>query len=200
MFAWWLGYCSVVALVVYCPGPMTMFSLANGLALPTRVALAGVAGGSLAYVGQLALTWGAIGLLAGHAPTVLGWIKAGGAGYFFWLAWRQWHAGPARPVPAGGTALRRTFVRGFAIAATNPKSIVFLVALFPRFLRPQQGLAAQFLLLAATYLVVQFSSGVCYVLCGGRLLRRLQRHPALAGQRHRLLALVLAAVGAALLR
>lgn len=200
MLAWWLGYCGVVALVVYCPGPMTMFSLANGLALPTRVALAGVLGGSVAYAGQLALTWGTLDLLAGHAPAVLAWIKAGGAGYFFWLAWRQWHAGPARPLAAGAADVRRTFLRGVAIAATNPKSIVFLLALLPRFIRPHQALAGQFLLLAVSYLVIQFSSGLCYVLCGGGLMRRLQRHGRSPVQRQRLLALALAAVGAALLR
>lgn len=48
----------------------------------------------------------------------------------------------------------RLFKRAVFVNLTNPKSIVFLAALFPQFIMPQQPQLAQYLILGVTTIVV----------------------------------------------
>ncbi|ECW7964177.1 TPA: homoserine/homoserine lactone efflux protein [Salmonella enterica] len=48
----------------------------------------------------------------------------------------------------------RLFKRAIFVNLTNPKSIVFLAALFPQFIMPQQPQLAQYLILGVTTIVV----------------------------------------------
>ncbi|TDR76497.1 LysE family translocator [Paludibacterium purpuratum] len=196
----WLLYCGVVFLVVYCPGPMTMFSLSNGIALPRHVSLAGIAGGTVAYCLQIAVTYFSLGWIAAQSQGLFHAVKLAGAGYFFWMAYRQIASGgfdlSARGV--GRPSIPGTFAKGFAIAATNPKSIVFFGALFPQFIRPGAPYSEQFIVLGLSYLAIQFSSGLVYVVFGSKLIDFLQRRTTPKTQ-SRVMASALALVGLVLL-
>jgi threonine/homoserine/homoserine lactone efflux protein len=41
-------------------------------------------------------------------------------------------------------------------AATNPKGILFFAAFLPQFIDPARGLAVQFLVMASTFVVIEF--------------------------------------------
>ena len=49
----------------------------------------------------------------------------------------------------GGTR-RQLFVRGFLVNATNPKAIVFMLAVLPQFIDPAQPQAIQYVICGAT--------------------------------------------------
>ena len=71
-----------------------------------------------------------------------------------WLGIQQWRAAGALDLHAlaGSMPRRRLFRRAVLVNLTNPKSIVFLAALFPQFiLQPQ---AEQYLVLGVTTVVV----------------------------------------------
>ncbi len=57
-----------------------------------------------------------------------------------WLGIQQWRAAGALDLHAlaGGMPRRRLFRRAVLVNLTNPKSIVFLAALFPQFILPNQ--------------------------------------------------------------
>jgi threonine/homoserine/homoserine lactone efflux protein len=50
----------------------------------------------------------------------------------------------------------RLFSQGFLSAVTNPKGILFFVAFLPQFIDPNQSLFVQFLIMAATFVFVEF--------------------------------------------
>jgi threonine/homoserine/homoserine lactone efflux protein len=55
---------------------------------------------------------------------------------------------------SGPAGAGERFARAFSVSATNPKSILFLAALFPSFVDPRQPVAGQFAGLFAVIAVV----------------------------------------------
>ena len=86
---------------------------------------------------------GAVLMASALAFTV---VKVLGAGYLLWLGWRQWRApvhGDAAPGVAVGEAtlsVRQRVLRGALTNMTNPKGIVFMVAVLPQFIDPARPL------------------------------------------------------------
>lgn len=83
-------------------------------------------------------------------------LKWAGAAYLIWLGIQQWRAAGAIDLHtlAQTQSRGRLFKRAIFVNLTNPKSIVFLAALFPQFIMPQQPQLAQYLILGVTTIVV----------------------------------------------
>ena len=88
--------------------------------------------------------------------TVLKWV---GGAYLVWLGVQLWRAPPMRldAVPgAGGRPGAALFKEGLLSAVTNPKAILFFAAFLPQFIDPGRSLPLQFVVMAATFGVVEF--------------------------------------------
>jgi homoserine/homoserine lactone efflux protein len=142
------------ALLIATPGPNAALIVGTSLRHGARSALATIAGVNAGRVLQLAvvaagLSW-IVELFAHHFDV----IRYVGAGYLVLLGLEQLLA---RAAPAGAAGLRgeRAFARGFAVAFSNPKTLVFHAAFLPQFLAGSENradlwlLAATFALLAA---------------------------------------------------
>ena len=64
---------------------------------------------------------------------------------------------------------RRLFYQGIAVNLTNPKTMVFLVALLPQFLDPKGDYALQMMTLSSITLLMDGMVMVGYVLLASRL-------------------------------
>ncbi len=64
---------------------------------------------------------------------------------------------------------RRLFHRAVLVNLTNPKSIVFLAALFPQFILPNQPQAEQYLVLGVTTVVVDILVMIGYATLATRI-------------------------------
>lgn len=153
----WLFALLVLGIIVV-PGMDMAFVLSSALASGRRAGLAAVAGlvaGGMAHVVMGTL---GVGLLFQLLPGAFNLVLAAGAAYVAWLGWGLWRS-PATLAEARGPAgwsWRRTFLRAAATCLLNPKAYLFMVAVFPQFMRPEQGsLAAQAFLLGAIIAVTQ---------------------------------------------
>lgn len=122
----------VVATILFVtPGPVVTLVIATGVSHGIRAGLTTVAGSSVGLA--LLLTAIALGLtwVLQHAATIFEKLRYLGAAYLVWVgigAWRN--AGkPASVVPSS----RASFLRGLAVALSNPKTIVFFTAFLPQF-------------------------------------------------------------------
>ena len=70
---------------------------------------------------------------------------------------------------AGSMPRRRLFRRAVLVNLTNPKSIVFLAALFPQFILPNQPQAEQYLVLGVTTVVVDILVMIGYATLATRI-------------------------------
>jgi homoserine/homoserine lactone efflux protein len=171
----WLLFVVTEAVLCLTPGPAVLFVVSCGLARGGRAALwgnAGILSGNTFYFVLSALGLGAT-LLASHEVFTI--IKYLGAAYLVWLG--------IRTIRGSGLALRpdahaeptvqrwRMLARGFALQASNPKALMFFVALLPQFIDTHRAIGPQIVILAVTSALIEFLILAGYGYFAGRAAR-----------------------------
>ena len=130
--------------LILIPGPSVLFVIGRSLTLGRRGGLLSVVGNELGVIPLILAVALGIGALVSASLVVFTIIKVAGAAYLAYLgiqAIRHRHdhstvgsaAGPQRV--SGWRILRQ----GFLVGVSNPKTIVFLVAILPQFVDPGRG-------------------------------------------------------------
>ena len=57
---------------------------------------------------------------------------------------------------------KKVFIKGFLVASTNPKPILFFTAIFPLFLSPNHPVVLQFFIMTFTFMTISFVSLMTY--------------------------------------
>ncbi|MGZ5198654.1 MAG: LysE family translocator [Telluria sp.] len=147
-----LLYFAVVFGVIVLPGLDMAFVLASSLVGGRRAGLAAVAG--IMAGGVCHMTMGALGvaIVLRLWPTLFNVLLFGGALYVGWIGWSlaRTRAGAALDLRTAHRTTRMTFFQAMATSLMNPKAYVFMLAIFPQFIRPADGAV----LLQATALAV----------------------------------------------
>lgn len=168
----WLLYCLTSFIIVYTPGPMTLFSMANGITVGYRKAFFGIVGGSTAYVFQMLVVMLGIGVILQQSHFLFSIIKILGAGYLFYLAIKQWQFKGVDIYSLNQDKMQlsmhkwRYYVRGFFIGLSNPKAILVFTVLFPHFIKNTADKTMQFFSLGLIFLTIQFISSSTYAVFG----------------------------------
>jgi homoserine/homoserine lactone efflux protein len=101
----------------------------------------------------LAIVAAGLGAIIAASTALFTLIKWLGAAYLVYLGIRQWRA-PAAPVTDAGADVtgtpRQLVMRGFLVNATNPKGIVFMLAVLPQFIDPALPQLPQYVVCGAT--------------------------------------------------
>lgn len=137
------------------PGADMMFCFAQGVRSGPRAAIAASAGVSLGVLIHVLLAGIGLGALMAAFPWVFGAIRWVGAAYLVWLAWKTW----ATPLIGTGMpprAASRAFRDGLVVNLSNPKVILFILALLPQFIDPARPVLVQFLACGAVLAVGGF--------------------------------------------
>jgi threonine/homoserine/homoserine lactone efflux protein len=168
--------------LIIVPGPNVLFVISRSLQQGRAAGLAAVAGGQLGECVQVSAVAFGIGALVEASAAVFTVIKLAGAAYLVFLgvqAIRHRRAlaealggpGPDRPV-------RRTLADGFVVGATNPKAIVFFVAVLPQFADRATGhVPVQMLLLGGVFTGIALISDSIWALVAGTARGWLARSP-----------------------
>ena len=143
--------------IVISPGPDTMLIVRYGLTSGHRAAFAAVAGVQLGLVVHTLLAIAGISVLIASSPVLFQGVALAGAGYLAWLG-IQGLRGPGvfsvDAAPAAAPPLR-AMRDAILCNVLNPKVIVLFLALFPNFVRVDQGnVTAQLMTLSATLVLI----------------------------------------------
>jgi threonine/homoserine/homoserine lactone efflux protein len=114
--------------------------------------LAGIQAGT--YCHALAAAFGLSQLFL-VVPAAYDVVRYAGAAYLLYLAWKAFRSSGAALTPAGGLPrypVTQMFRQGLLTNLLNPKMALFVLALFPQFVRPEAGLVAGQVLVLATVL------------------------------------------------
>ena len=198
----WLAFVVAAFLISLSPGAAVVSCLAAGLRFGFARGVWNVAGliaGILFVMVVVAVGLGALLAASTVAFTLVKWL---GAAYLVWLGVQQWRAPAAPPDPdAAGAALgatrRALAVRGFLVNATNPKSVIFMLAVLPQFIDPARPQLAQYAICGATLGMSDLIVMSAYTAFAARALRLLRR-PAQIRALNRAFGGVLVAMGALL--
>ncbi len=154
----WLAFFGAAIVIAVAPGAGAIQSMATGLTHGVKRGYWNILGLEVGLMLQLALV--ATGLGAAVASSMLAFtvIKWVGVAYLLYLAIRQWRAVAvdltAQVDGAVSTGYRSMVVRGFLVNATNPKSLLFFLAVMPQFVVPTAPLLPQYLAIGTTMVLV----------------------------------------------
>ncbi|WP_439518064.1 LysE family transporter [Hydrogenophaga sp.] len=202
----WMAYFVASWAIALSPGSGAVLSMTHGLAYGVKKTGATIAGLQLGLSVILLVAGVGVGALLLASATAFTVVKFAGAGYLIWLGWKQWRSrvqeadgpGPEPQVQVALPSARERFVTGFFTNVTNPKGIVFMVAVLPQFLDPARVLWLQLLILLVTTILVDLVVMHGYAFLASRMQRWLATARARRAQ-NRVFGGVLIAMGASLL-
>lgn len=156
----WIAYFVASWAIALSPGSGAVLSMSHGLAYGVRGASATILGLQAGLAVILLVAGAGVGALLVASATAFTVVKVVGAAYLMWLGWRQWRS-PVEVVPDGTDptaaapstglpSVRQRLGIGFFTNVTNPKGIVFMVAVLPQFIDPARPLWLQLLVLLVT--------------------------------------------------
>ncbi|AJR07137.1 homoserine/homoserine lactone efflux protein [Photobacterium gaetbulicola] len=167
----WLAYLATAIVFSIAPGSGTVNSISNGMTYGWRKSLASIAGLQIGLGVYIVLVGVGLGALIAQSATAFTVIKWAGVGYLIWLGVQKWRdrgllqiAGDHPQVPA-----RQLCRQAVLVNLTNPKTVVFLVALFPQFIDPSQPQMAQLWVLGLTTVAVDAAVMLGYVVLASQL-------------------------------
>lgn len=168
---WWLTYLLTTSILSLSPGSGAINTMSTGISHGYRGAVASIAGLQLGLSIHIVLVGIGLGALISQSLLAFELLKWFGAAYLIWLGICQWRSAGAIDLNALASSMprRRLFKRAILVNLTNPKSIVFLAALFPQFIIPHQPQAAQYVVLGVTTVVVDIIVMIGYAALATRI-------------------------------
>jgi threonine/homoserine/homoserine lactone efflux protein len=155
----WLIYFLAVLGLTLTPGPNGLLALTHGAIYGSKKTIATILGGSVGFATVIGLSMFGIGALLAASAQLLTVMKFLGGAYLIWLGiqvWRSPALGEASPKVLSDVSSVSLFRQGALAALTNPKGILFFVAFLPQFIDPTISLITQFVVMAATFVVIEF--------------------------------------------
>lgn len=160
-FATWITFVIAGCLIAVSPGSGAVLSMSHGLAYGVRRASATVLGLQLGLLLVFAIAGAGVGSLLIASEPAFNVVKTVGALYLIYLGVSQWRARvdtpagePGQDQPAAVPPFGKRVALGFLTNATNPKGIIFMVAVLPQFISNQLPLLPQLAILGLTMAVI----------------------------------------------
>lgn len=163
----WLAFVAACFVFSLSPGAGAVSTMSTSLTHGPRRALANIVGLQLALSLHILVVAAGLGVLLSSSVWAFTALKIVGALYLVWLGVQKWREAPVLAVAGasveavGCWKLIRT---GLLVNLTNPKSIVFLAAFLPQFVRPGADHAEQYLILGLTVLAMDWLVMIGYAL------------------------------------
>jgi homoserine/homoserine lactone efflux protein len=161
-FSTWIAFVIAGVLIAISPGSGAVLSMSHGLAYGLKKASATVLGLQMGLILVLIIAGAGVGSLVLASDSVFTAVKIAGALYLIWLGLGQWRAkARAADVSAANLAPHPSFGRrvltGFLTNATNPKGIIFMVAVLPQFISKEGSMLTQLAILGVTMVTIDTS-------------------------------------------
>ncbi|MDW6004387.1 LysE family translocator [Vibrio mangrovi] len=180
-FHQWIMFLMVVAALIALPGPSSLLCMTHGARYGSKKALAAIVGGCMAALTLMGLSVLGVGAILQASTTLFLVLKLAGAAYLIYLGISAWRSAPVQlEVPDECVETRFFSVwqgmkAGYMVGIGNPKDLLFFGALFPQFIDTTSAVVPQLSILAATWLVLDFSLMFAYAVAGKSIARFLSR-------------------------
>lgn len=155
------------------PGPSMLFVMGQSVWRGGRSGARALAGIQFGYLWWWVLAALGLGTLALTFPVALHLLAFGGACYLIWLGISALRStGDSHETPKRSAKLSsHAFRDGFLVAISNPKSLIYMVALLPPFVDAHSPIVPQLVLLALVAMAIDVALGTAYILAGHGLAR-----------------------------
>jgi homoserine/homoserine lactone efflux protein len=202
-FTTWLTFFFAGCIIAISPGSGAVLSMSHGLAYGVKKTSGTILGLQAGLLLILAIAGAGVGSLLLASELAFNIVKTIGALYLIYLGISQWRAPTSQTTSPTATRsttvpnLRKRFLIGFLTNATNPKGIIFMVAVLPQFITRNAPLLPQLLILGATMCLIDLVVMHSYAFAASSMQRYFRDARAMKTQ-NRFFGGVLMAVGTAL--
>jgi len=174
----WLAFLVACWVISLSPGAGAIASMSSGLQYGFLRGYWNAIGLQLGLALQIAIVAAGVGAILATSAMAFSAIKWFGVVYLVYLAVRQWRALPSdlsadsAELPLGRPLTM--VLRGFLVNDSNPKAIVFMLAVLPQFIDPHAPLVQQYLVMGATMITVDLIVMAGYTGLAAKVLRVLR--------------------------
>ncbi|CUA93848.1 LysE family transporter [Thiomonas bhubaneswarensis] len=173
----WLTFFAASWLISLSPGAGAISCMTAGLRFGWRLGVWNILGLQLGIAAILVVVAAGLGAVLAASETAFSIIKWFGVAYLLWLGIQQWRAPAHGMAEADGHAKNtepptrtQLVLRGFLINASNPKGLVFMLAVLPQFINPAEPQLHQYLLCGLSLFITDIVVMNAYTLLAARLL------------------------------
>lgn len=176
-FQVWFAFMLACWVISLSPVVGAIASMSSGLNYGFKHGYWNAIGLQLALIIQIMIVAAGVGVLFATTPWAFQVVKWFGVIYLLYLAYVQWTA-PAQNIDIqteqkNTPALVLVF-KGFIVNMSNPKAIVFLLAVLPQFLDLNQPQWIQYVIMAITMVVIDLMVMAAYTGLASKILRLLR--------------------------
>jgi len=177
-----LAFALAAFVLIVVPGPSVLFVIGRSIALGRRAGLLSVLGNALGVAPQLVAVAFGVGFVVAQSIVLFTIIKLAGAAYLVYLGIQAIRhrktAGIGRVTMGPRRGPVRILAEGFVVGITNPKSLVFFVAVLPQFVDYHAGaIPVQMTVLGGIFLLIGLASDATWALIAGTARQWFARSP-----------------------
>ena len=176
-FQIWLGFMLACWAISISPGAGAIASMSSGLNYGFRHGYSNAIGLQLALALQILIVAAGVGVLFATTSWAFLVVKWFGVIYLLYLAYKQWIA-PIQDIEIKQETIyqsrRSLMLNGFGVNMSNPKAIVFLLAVLPQFLDLNRPQWPQYAIMAFTMITIDLIVMAGYTGLAAKVLRLLR--------------------------
>ncbi|WP_180153090.1 MULTISPECIES: LysE family transporter [unclassified Acinetobacter] len=173
----WIAYMLACWVISVSPGAGAIASMSSGLNYGFKHGYWNAIGLQLALLVQIAIVAAGAGVLFATTPWAFLIVKWFGVVYLLYLAYLQWIA-PTESIEIqqdlSNKSRSKLILHGFLVNMSNPKAIVFLLAVLPQFLDLSKPQWIQYVIMAATMISIDLIVMAGYTGLAAKVLRLLK--------------------------
>lgn len=206
-FATWFTFFCAASLIAISPGPGAVLSMSHGLSYGVKKASTTIIGLQAGLLLVLLIAGIGVGSLLLASETAFSVVKIVGALYLIYLGYLQWRTKPNAQIDLQTGIVQtdvtnipgfmRRFMTGFLTNTTNPKGIIFMVAVLPGFIDSHLPVLPQLAIMALTMVAIDLLVMHSYAFLAASL-QRIMRDVRAQQAQNRLFGAILMAIGAGL--
>lgn len=173
----WFAYMLACWVISISPGAGAIASMSSGLNYGFRRGYWNAIGLQLALLVQIAIVAAGVGVLFATTPLAFFVVKWFGVLYLLYLAYIQWTTKTQSidiPTEQPTKSIPKLILYGFIVNISNPKAIVFLLAVLPQFLDLSKPQWIQYVIMAATMITIDLIVMAGYTGLAAKVLRLLK--------------------------
>ena len=177
-FQVWVAFMLACWVISISPGAGAIASMSSGLNYGFRRGYWNALGLQLALLLQIGIVAAGVGVLFATTPWAFLVVKWFGVGYLLYLAYLQWKA-PVQSIEIqqeqqATKSIPKLIAYGFLVNMSNPKAVVFLLAVLPQFLDLSKPQWHQYTIMAITMISIDLVVMAGYTGLAAKVLRMLK--------------------------
>ena len=173
----WFAYMLACWVISISPGAGAIASMSSGLNYGFRRGYWNAIGLQLALLVQIAIVAAGVGVLFATTPLAFFVVKWFGVLYLLYLAYIQWTTKTQSidiPTEQPTKSIPKLILYCFIVNISNPKAIVFLLAVLPQFLDLSKPQWIQYVIMAVTMITIDLIVMAGYTGLAAKVLRLLK--------------------------